>query len=129
MHLLKNSWEFFFKNYWKNYAHFIWKASIYMRNALCMSGLYFTSIFCVSVACFKDSTLHSFKQFFQVTTILSWGQLYVRHKPALRVRSAIFAYNCIKCKQSTPANRHSGYDWIFMQWIQPFECPLLRLVV
>ncbi len=95
----------------KSYAYFIWKASIHMQNALRMSGLYFTCVFCVSVACFKDSTWHSFKQFFQVTAILSWGQLYVRYKPALRVRSAIFAYYCIKCKQSTPANRHGGCIW------------------
>ncbi len=60
---------------------------------------------------FNDRTWHSFKQFFQVTTILSWGQLCVRYKPALRVRSAIFAYYCIKCKQSTPACRHVGYAW------------------
>ncbi len=101
----------FFQNNWKSYAHFIWKASIYMRKALRMSGLYFTCVFCVSVACFKDSTWYSFKQFFQVTTILSWGQLYVRYKSPLRVRSAILANYCIKCKQSTQANRHGGYAW------------------
>ncbi len=80
-----------------------------MRNALRMSGLYFASVFYVSVACSKESTWHSFKQFFQVITMLSSGQLYVRYKPAMRIRSAIFAYDCIKCKQSTPANRHGGY--------------------
>ncbi len=67
-----------------------------MRNALRMPGLHFTCVFCVSVACFKDSSWHNFKQFFQMTTILSWGQLYVRYKLALWVRSTIFTYYCLK---------------------------------
>ncbi len=99
----------FVQNYWKSHAIFSWKAANYMPNALRMSGLYLTSVFCIFVACFKDSTWHSFKHFFQVTTILSWEQLYVRYKPALRVRSAMFAFYCIKCKQSTPAERYGGY--------------------
>ncbi len=42
-----------------------------MQNTLCMSGLYLTCVFLVSVACFKDSTMNIFKQFFQFATILS----------------------------------------------------------
>ncbi len=95
----------------KSDAHFIWKASICMRNALRMSGLNFTCVFCVSVAYFKDSSWHNLMQFFPVTTILIWGQPYVQYKLALRVRSAIFVDYCIKSKQSTPANIYGGYAW------------------
>ncbi len=67
---------------------------------------------------------HSLKHFFQVTTILTLGQLRVRYEPALRVRSAIFVDYSIKCKFSTPDNRHGG-----QVLARSFECPLMRLVV
>ncbi len=40
-----------------------------------MSGLCFTYAFCGSGECFKDSSKHSFKYFFHVTTTLSSGHL------------------------------------------------------
>ncbi len=52
-----------------------------MRNAVRMSGLCFTCLFCGSVACFNNITWHSFKDFFQVTTILSEGQLNGQQEP------------------------------------------------
>ncbi len=115
----------FFQNYWKSDVHFIWKASIYMRNALRMSGLYFTCLFCVSVACFKGSTWHSFKQFFQVTTILNWGQLFGNFRQFLHngisAFSAIFVNFCITCKQSTPGNRHGGDAWFLCNGSNPLN--------
>ncbi len=105
MHLLKESWQFCLKiteNATRTSSE---------KPQLRVSRLYFTCVFRVSVACFKDSTWHSYKQFFLVITKLSWGHLNVRYKPALRVRSAIFVHYCIKCKQSTPASRHGGYAW------------------
>ncbi len=71
MHLLKNSWQFSFKITEEATRISFEKPQLTCKNALRMSGLHFTCVFCVSVACFKDSTWHSFKQFFHVTTILS----------------------------------------------------------
>ncbi len=92
----RDSWQFSFKIK-------VLKPQIHLRNALRISGLCFTCAFCGSVACFKDSTRHSFKHFFQVTAMPSLGQLDVLYKPTMQVRSAIFVYYCKKCKQSAPA--------------------------
>ncbi len=60
--------------------HFIVEPKVHINNALRLSGLCFTCVFCGSVACFKDRTCHSLKHFFQVTTILNLGQLNVQYK-------------------------------------------------
>ncbi len=70
MHLLKYSWQFSFKIAEKA-ARFSFEKPQFTYNASGMSGLYFTCVFCVSVAYFKDCTWHKFKQFFQVTIILN----------------------------------------------------------
>ncbi len=65
MHLLKDSWQCSLKiteNATRTSSE---------KPQLRVSSLYFTCEFCVSVACLEDSNWHSFKQFFQVNTILS----------------------------------------------------------
>ncbi len=65
MHLLRDSWQFSLKTT-ENATR-----TSSEKPQLRVSRLYSTCVFCVSVACFKDSTLHNFKQFIHVSTILS----------------------------------------------------------
>ncbi len=62
-----------------------------MSSAVFLLGLCITYVFYGPAAYDKDSVWHSFKDFFQITTMLSFGQLNVQNKPVLRVRSA----NCV----------------------------------
>ncbi len=65
MHVLKESWQFSFKITEKA------TRTSSEKRQLRMSRLYFTCVFYVSVTFFNDGSLHSFKQFLQITTILS----------------------------------------------------------
>ncbi len=81
---------------------------MHMRNALRMTGMCFTGVFCGSVTCFNDGTWHSSKQFFQVTTTLSLGQLSAQYEPVLQFICAISVCYFIKCEQGKSADRHGG---------------------
>ncbi len=70
MHLLMNSWQFSFKITEKLRAFHLKSLNLHAKRIKYVRVLLYLCIlrFC---ARFKDSTWHSFKQFVQVTTILS----------------------------------------------------------
>ncbi len=70
MHILKNSWQFSFKITEKATSNSFEKPQFTCETHNVCQG-YALLVFCVSVACFKDSTWQDYKQFFQVITILS----------------------------------------------------------
>ncbi len=91
MHLLKDSWQFSFIITEKATRISFEKPQFTCETHYACGGYNLLVYSAFLWPAFKKSAWHIFRQFLQVTTILSRGQPYVRYKPALRVRSAIFA--------------------------------------
>ncbi len=68
VHLLGNPWHFSFQTTEKVIRI---SSQVGMSSALRMLGMCFTYVFYGPVAYDKDSTWHSFKDVFQITTMLS----------------------------------------------------------
>ncbi len=96
MHLLRDSWQFSFKITEKERAFHLKSLSLH---ALLVHSAILWHVLKIVLGIVFLSSYHFNK--LKATICL--------YKPALRVRSAIFAYYCIKCKQSTPTYRHGGY--------------------